>query len=91
VIDITRRKSARSGKFIMTPKVPFTQNQLEGPIIVQQLSGPIIDRGKYGDDAEMDQIECSGRIVGPKSLEVRWVSRGLVRGEYKFVYMAPYV
>jgi hypothetical protein len=72
---------------VIEPVVPFTQKQIEGPVIVHMIGGVIPGRGVYGDEVEMDQIHCTGRIVSTRQLVVQWTSKTLVRGLYNFVFM----
>lgn len=89
VEDITHGKVARSGRFTVRPEVPFSQEQIGGPVIVQTQSGPVPGRGTAGDDCEWDPISCSGEIESPSVLTVRWASRTLVRGARRFTYLVP--
>jgi hypothetical protein len=88
VANVTGRKCARAGRFTVENVGPFTQKQINAAVIVSMQGGVIPGRGVYGDECEMDQINCAGEIVGLTRMIVRWDARGLVRGNYRFAYMA---
>lgn len=78
---------ATSGHFTIEHPGTFTANQIiNNACVVVPAGGVIQGRGVMGDETEMDIIDCTGQVVNSKQLRVRWAARGLIRGNYRFVY-----
>jgi len=87
VVELSARKTARSGRFIIDLPTALLQRQIGTAVIVEQASGPVAGRGVIGDDAEFDPILCAPEVINTKQVRVLWTTRGLVRGKRKFHYL----
>jgi len=57
------------------------------PVFIQQASGPYTGKGTLADEAEMDQVTVTGKVVSPTLIRCFWQSRWRVRGNFKFDYV----
>lgn len=74
----------RSGSFQITGLSGLTPG---APVVIQKAAGPYTGKGTCADEAEMDLITATGKVVTASVIEVYWQSKHLVRGNIKFNYM----
>jgi hypothetical protein len=75
----------RTGRFTIGGLSGLTVGK---PVIVQQASGPYTGKGTRADEAEMDMLVVSGKVISATTIECFWNSAGgRVRGNFKFDYM----
>lgn len=73
----------RSGKFTIAGAGLVTGK----PVHVLQASGPYTGKGTRTDEAEMDAITATGKVISSTVIECFWSAARLVRGNYKFDYV----
>lgn len=74
----------RSGKFSIST-TGLTANK---PVFVMQGNGPYTGKGTLADEAEMDGLIVSGRATSTTNIDCYWKSGTMVKGNFKFNYMA---
>lgn len=57
------------------------------PVLIRQANGPYTGKGTRSDEAEMDQIDISGKTISTTVIECFWNSVNRVRGNFKFDYV----
>ena len=73
----------RAGKFQITG-AGLTAGK---PVLVQQAHGPYTGKGTRADEAEMDQVNATGKVLNGTTIDVYWNARTKVRGNMKFNYV----
>ena len=56
------------------------------PVSIQQANGPYTGKGTRQDEAEMDQVLVTGKVLNPTTIQCYWKSQHRVRGNFKFDY-----
>lgn len=59
------------------------------PVLLQQAAGPYTGKGDQADEAEMDQLCCTGYVVNSTTIRAYWTCQpkcGPVSGNFKFQY-----
>ena len=56
------------------------------PVLIQQANGPYTNKGTREDEAEMDQITVTGKVLSATVIQCFWESNHRVRGNFKFNY-----
>lgn len=56
------------------------------PVLVVKANGPYTGKGTLTDEAEMDQMTFSGKVISATLIEVFWQSDGPVVGNVKVDY-----
>lgn len=77
-------KKARNGNFQITG---LTGLSVGKPVLVSQALGPYTGKGTRLDEAEMDSIVASGKVISSSVIQCYWSSRTIVKGNIKFNYM----
>lgn len=72
----------RSGRF----EVAGVGMTVGAPVLMVQASGPYTGKGTRTDEAEMDQINVSAKVISATVIEAFWKSVGWVTGNVKFDY-----
>lgn len=72
----------RSGRFTIAG-VGLTVGK---PVFVQQASGPYTGKGTLANEAEMDLLIVTGKVISTTLIECFWNSTTFVRGNFKFDY-----
>lgn len=75
-------RARRAGRFIVAG-VGMTIGK---PVLIQQASGPYTGKGSRADEAEMDHVSVSAKVISATVIEAYWNSSGPVRGNRKFDY-----
>ena len=73
----------RSGKLQITGLAGLTAGK---PVLVQQAVGPYTGKGTRADEAEMDLLKATGKVLNAATIDVYWESQRKVRGKFKFDY-----
>lgn len=83
-VNLVSAPNARtSGRFTITSSGLTTGK----PVLVRQANGPYTGKGTRADEAEMDQIDVSGKVINATTIECFWNSINRVRGNFKFDYV----
>lgn len=56
-------------------------------VLIQQASGPYTGKGAREDEAEMDPVSVTGKVLDATTIRCYWNSPNRVRGNYKFNYL----
>jgi len=72
----------QSGKFSITTTGLTAGKNLH----ILQTNGPYTGKGTRADEAEMDQINVSGKTTSTTNIDCYWEAKHRVRGNYKFAY-----
>lgn len=72
----------RSGRFTIAGAGMTTGK----PVLVRQANGPYTGKGTRADEAEMDMLNVSGKVLDATTIECFWTAQRLVRGNFKFDY-----
>lgn len=56
-------------------------------VLVRQAGGPYTDKGTRTDEAEMDSLDLTGKVLDATTIDIYWTSRYRVRGNYKVDYL----
>lgn len=72
----------RSGRF----SIVGTGLIIGRPVVIQKANGPYTGKGTLADEAEMDLLVVSGKVVSPTVIECFWNSASPVAGNFKFNY-----
>jgi hypothetical protein len=72
----------RSGRFTLAG----TGMTVGKPVMIQQATGPYTGKGTRADEAEMDQVSVTAKVLSATVIEAFWQARGRVRGSIKFDY-----
>lgn len=59
---------------------------VDKPVMIQQANGPYTSKGTRADEAEMDQVTASGKVLDATTIECFWTSPTRVKGNFKFDY-----
>lgn len=70
----------RSGRFT----IAGSGMTIGKPVMIQQASGPYTGKGTRSDEAEMDQVTVTGKVISATVIECFWQARHRVRGNLKF-------
>lgn len=70
----------RSGRFTITG-ITLTIGK---PVLIQQANGPYTNKGTRADEAEMDHVIVSGKVISATVIECFWKSPTWVKGKFKF-------
>jgi hypothetical protein len=73
----------RSGRFLITGLSGLTAGKA---VSIQQANGPYTGKGTREDEAEVDQILVTGKVLNSTTIQCFWSSRYKVRGNFKFNY-----
>lgn len=76
--------AVRRGKFTITDAAILAGSQ----IIVAQSADVPTGKGTRADENEMDHIDCRATVTGAGAADVYWSSRTLVRGNFRFNWIA---
>lgn len=57
------------------------------PVFMQQASGPYTGKGTRADEAEMDQVQVTAKVLNSTTIQCYWRSQRRVRGNFKFNYV----
>ena len=71
-----------SGKFTIAG-AGLTTNK---PVLIQKASSPYTGKGARTDEAEMDAITVTGKVISATVIECFWNALSPVRGNIKFDY-----
>lgn len=75
----------RSGSFQITGLSGLTIGK---PVLIQQASGPYTGKGMRADEAEMDMLVVTGKVLSATAIQCYWQAAcGRVRGNFKFDYL----
>jgi hypothetical protein len=74
----------RSGNFQITGLSGLTAGK---PVSIQQANGPYTGKGTREDEAEMDQLLLTGKVLNTTTIQCYWQSRFQVRGNFKVDYL----
>lgn len=75
----------RSGRFTISGS-GWTANK---PVVIRQANGPYTGKGTRADEAEMDQVSVTGRVLNATTIQCYWQAvgqGGRLRGNVKFDY-----
>lgn len=72
----------RSGSF----SIIGTGLPVGAAVLIAKAAGPFQGKGTRADEAEMDLITASARVISATEIRVFWQSRGPVRGFVNFIY-----
>jgi hypothetical protein len=73
----------RNGSFQITGLSGLTVDQ---PVYIQQANGPYTGKGTRQDEAEMDQLTVTAKVLSATAIQCYWESNHRVRGNFKFSY-----
>lgn len=73
----------RSGHVQITGLAGLTAGK---PVLVQQAAGPYTGKGTRADEAEMDMLIVTGKVLNATTIDLYWRTRYAVRGNFKFDY-----
>lgn len=73
----------RSGAFT----IPASGLTAGKAVNIQQAVGPYTGKGTRWDEAEMDQMLVTGKVLNASTIQCYWKSEHLVRGNFKFDYV----
>ena len=74
----------RSGSFQITGLAGLT---VDKPVSIQQASGPYTGKGTRTDEAEMDQVTVTAKVLSATVIQAYWEAQHRVRGNVKFDYL----
>jgi len=77
-------RARRSGSFQITGLSGLT---VDKPVSIQQSSGPYTGKGTRTDEAEMDQVLVTGKVLSASVIQCYYRSHRRVRGNFKFDYV----
>jgi len=72
-----------AGKFQITGLSGLT---VAKPVLIHQANGPYTGKGTLADEAEMDQLTVTGKVISASAIQCYWNSFKKVRGNFKFDY-----
>jgi len=73
----------RAGSFTITSSGLVTDK----PVYIQQANGPYTGKGTRQDEAEMDQLTVTGKVLNATTIQCYWQSQYRTRGNYVFSYL----
>jgi hypothetical protein len=73
----------RSGKF----QIAVAGLTAGKPVYIQQANGPYTGKGTREDEAEMDQLRVTGKVLDATTIQCFWEADHRVRGNFKFNYL----
>lgn len=73
----------RSGHVQITGLAGLTPGKA---VLIQQAAGPYTGKGTRADEAEMDLVEATAKVLNANTIDIYWNSRYRVRGNFKFQY-----
>lgn len=56
-------------------------------VLIRQANGPYTGKGNLADEAEMDHVVVTGKVVTASLIQCYWESKYRVRGKFKFDYL----
>lgn len=74
----------RSGHVQITGLAGLTAGK---PVLVQQAAGPYTGKGSRTDEAEMDMLIVTGKVLDAATIDLYWQSKYQMRGNVKFDYV----
>lgn len=77
-------RARRAGSFQITGLSGLTTGK---PVSIQQASGPYTGKGVRTDEAEMDQVLVTAKVLSTTVIQAYWKSEQRVRGNFKFDYV----
>lgn len=76
-------QTRRSGHVQITGLAGLTPGK---PVLVQQAAGPYTGKGTRADEAEMDMLTVTGKVLNATTIDLYWQSKYQVHGNFKFDY-----
>lgn len=83
ICEYSISRGRRSGSFTFQTAQKLSATAVKSPVFIQQMCGD-------SDEEENVQLVCSGRILSPKKIQVRWIAiGGIASGNKRFNYFIP--